>query len=99
MPSLAQVFISYLLMHVVHHLVKDLLWEHLKNSTDDLIKFLSTTDLRASNIKPEDVNIKFNDRLHSSPLHLSAAKEGSTELVKVLLSKGANLEAKDKDGW
>ena len=70
----------------------------LKNSNNDLIKFLSTTDLRASNIKPEDVNIKLNDRNHSSPLHL-AAQEGSTELVKVLISKGANLEAKDKNGW
>ena len=64
---------------------------------DELINFLSTTDLRASNIKPEDVNIKLDDKYHSSPLHL-AAKEVSTVLVKVLLSKGANLEAQDNDG-
>ena len=66
---------------------------------NELINFLSTTDLRVSNIKPEDVNIKLDDDDdRSSPLHL-AAKEGSTELVKVLFSKGANLEAKDNDGW
>ena len=70
----------------------------LKNSKDELIKFLANTDLRASNIKPEDINIKLDDGLHSSPLHL-AANEGSTELVKVLLSKGANLEAKANNGW
>ena len=61
---------------------------------DELINFLSTTDLRASNIKPEDINIQLDDDYRSFPLHL-AAKEGSTELVKVLLSKGANIEAKD----
>ena len=61
---------------------------------DELINFLSTTDLRASNIKAEDVNIKLDDDNHSSPLHL-AAEEGLSELVKVLLSKGADIEAKD----
>ena len=69
----------------------------LKNlDSQHLVKFLSTTDLRESNIKPKDVNIhiRLNDGDHRSPLHL-AAKEGSTELVKVLLSKGADIEAKD----
>ena len=43
------------------------------------------------------VNIKL-DIYHSSPLHL-AAQKGSTELVKVLISNGANLEAKTNKGW
>ena len=48
--------------------------------------------------KLSNVNIKLDDMFHNSPLHL-AAQEGSTELVKVLLSKGANLEAKTNRGW
>ena len=66
----------------------------LKNSENHLIKFLSYTDLRSSNIKAKDINIKLDDDFKSSPLHL-AAKEGSPELVKFLLSKGADIEAKD----
>ena len=67
---------------------------NFKNCNDKLIKFLRTTDLRASNIKPEDVNVRLNDPDRSYPLIL-AAKEGSSELVKALLSKGADIEAKD----
>ena len=67
----------------------------LINSNDQLIKFLSATDLRASNIKPEDVNAQLDDGNYSSPLHL-AAKEGLPELVRVLLSKGAEVDAKNR---
>ena len=66
----------------------------LKDSNSPLIQFLASTDLRETTIKPEEVNIKLNDDLCTFPLHL-AIKEGSLELVEVLLSKGASTEAKD----
>ena len=81
-------------IHAIYQVLQKI--PQLSNSNDELIKFLLTTDLRVSNLKPEDVNIKLDDQYHSPPLSL-VAKKGSLELVKALLSKGANASTKDND--
>ena len=79
---------------VVQALEEDLV-SQLTTSNDQLIKFLSATDLRARTVKPEDINKELDDGNNSCPLHL-AAKEDLSKLVEVLLSKGSAVDAKNR---
>ena len=62
----------------------------LKHSNDKLIQFLLETDIRNESITPEDIT-----KASCKPL-VSAARHGSLQLTKALLSKGA---AKSINEW
>ena len=63
----------------------------LTNSHNTLIKCLARIDLKSKTMEPEEVNIGFGG---DTPLHI-AMKEGFTHIVRVLISKGADTEAKE----
>ena len=59
-----------------------------------LVSYLLSIDLREDTIAPREVNIEVTNSTDCPPLHL-AAGAGATDIVRVLLAKGAKVDMRD----
>ena len=55
-------------------------------------------DVKAFTMYNTDVNLHVSDEFDKTPLHV-AAENGHNEVVKHLVKKGADVNAKDEDNW
>ena len=63
----------------------------------NLIQFLKKVDLRTDTVLPKDVNMSETDPSDCPPLHM-ASLVGATDIIRVLLSKGAKVNGTDLIG-
>lgn len=78
-------------IHAIYHMLENVEGIH---KSEYLISYLLNTDLRKDEILPKEVNIDVASTMDCPPLHL-AVEAGATDIVRILLSKGAKVDMKD----